>query len=200
MILEITFITRRAIPVAEYQRKIYLVNPSFQIKFSLFICLILFCSSLIYPLTIYELMETFMESTAKTNPESLKNLSEKRQYLILTLSLWHLGVTGISFIIGIFWSHRISGPIYKIQKFLTGIRNNADYGKLHLRKGDYFKELAEDFNTTFDQVREDYQNNFVYLSEVESYMKNLAMVVPEDKKVVLEEIIAKLAQMQNHLK
>jgi hypothetical protein len=186
--------------VAGYQRKIYLVNPSFQIKFSLFICLILFCASLIYPLTIYELMEGFMASIAKTNPEVAESLGDKRQNLIILLCLWHLGVTGLSFIIGNFWSHRIAGPIYKIQKFLAGIRNNMDYGKLYFRKGDYFKELSEDFNLTFDQIKEDYQNNFVYLSEVESYIRNLSMVVPDDKRVVLEEIVKKLEHMQKNLK
>ena len=81
-------------------------------------------------------------------------------------------------------------------KFLTSIRDCEEYGKLYFRKGDYFPEIAEDINLTFNSLREQNKNDFVYLSEVNTYLKNLSMVVPEDKKIVLAEIIIKLDEMQ----
>ena len=87
--------------------------------------------------------------------------------------------------------------MYKLQKFLRAKRNGDDGGKLFFRKGDYFQEVADDFNEAFEEIEDQYHQDLTYLSEVNSYISNLGMVVPEDKKAVLNEITQKLTQIQN---
>lgn len=178
-----------------YSRKIYLINPKFQIRFSLYVCLIVFLTSIIYPFSIYELMNTIISHFALKNPEIATHYSSKRDALILFLILLHLGFTCLTFFVCVFFSHKIAGPIYKLQKHLKLIREGNNE-KLFFRKGDYFQELADDVNETFEQLEDGYKNDLVYLSEVTSYINNLSLVVPDDKRVVLNEISARLSSMQ----
>jgi hypothetical protein len=87
--------------------------------------------------------------------------------------------------------------MYKVQQYLATIRDGDFSGKLKFRNGDYFHEIAEDINETFETVQENYKNDFVYLSEVNAYLNNLSLVVPDDKKVVLKEITHKLSEIQS---
>jgi hypothetical protein len=183
--------------MAGYKRRTYLVNPEFQIKFSLYVCGLVFISSIIYPLTIYDLITSFIGFVATKNPQVAQELEGKRSGLIMILTLWQVGFTALVFIICIFFSHKIAGPMYKLQKFLRAKRNGDDSGRLFFRKGDYFQEVADDFNEAFEEIEDQYHQDLTYLSEVNSYISNLGMVVPEDKKAVLNEITQKLTQIQN---
>ena len=182
--------------MSSYKRKIYLIDPLFQIKVSLYICLFVFVSSLIYPFTIYDLMTNFIEFASKYAPAVGTGMATKRQSLILVLALWQLGFTTLVFIIGIFFTHRIAGPVYKMKKHLKLIRDGHTSDDLYFRKGDHFQELADEFNLTINKIRDDYKQDFVYLSEVNAYINNLALVVPDDKKPVLSEINQKLLEIQ----
>jgi hypothetical protein len=179
-----------------YSRKIYLINPKFQIRFSLYVCILVFLTSIIYPFSIYELMNTIIAHFSLKNPEIASNFIAKRDSLIIFLTLLHLGFTSLTFFICVFFSHKIAGPLYKLQKHLKLIRENGYHGKLFFRKGDYFQDLADDVNETFSVLEDNYKNDLVYLSEVTSYINNLSLVVPEDKRVVLNEISSRLSRMQ----
>ena len=50
---------------------------------------------------------------------------------------------------GLFISHRIAGPIYRMQKELQSMseENPVELRPIHFRKGDFFPELAATFNS-----------------------------------------------------
>ncbi len=59
-------------------------------------------------------------------------------------------VVGISLILaGVVISHKIAGPIYRMQKELARMResNPPKMEEIQFRKGDFFPELAESFNS-----------------------------------------------------
>lgn len=189
-------ILNKALDVADYKRKTYLINPKFQIKFSLFFCGLILISSLIYPITIYDLLTSFIEYTAKSSLTTSEQLADKRSSLLLILGLWQFGFLLMVFIICIFFSHKIAGPMFKLQKFLKEKRNGTGHDKLFFRKGDYFHEVADDINAVFDQIDKNHYSDLVYLDEVKSYLGNLSMVVPEDKQTVLQEITSRIELIQ----
>jgi len=182
--------------VADYKRTTYLINSKFQIKFSLFFCGLILISSLIYPFTIYDLLTSFIEFTAKNSNTTSSQLTDKRATLLMILGIWQLGFLLIVFIICIFFSHKIAGPMFKLQKFLHDKRNGTGHDKLYFRKGDYFHEVADDINATFDLLDRNHLSDLVYLDEVRNYLGNLTMVVPEDKQVVLQEITSRIELIQ----
>jgi len=120
----------------------------------------MFVSSLIYPFTIYDLMTSFINFALQQAPELTNKLEDKRASLILILGVWQLGFTALVFIICIFFSHKIAGPLFKLQKYLSQVRDGTAPGELFFRDGDYFQELADDFNSTFKVILESYQKDF----------------------------------------
>lgn len=177
-------------------RKIYLINPSFQYRLSFFASILVFVTGLIYPFTIYILLSAISANFALNNPEIASYYTEKRDLLILLLIGLHLGFSILTFFMCIFFSHRIAGPLYKMQKHLRAIREGLNPGNLFFRKGDYFQDVADDLNATIDVLEDSYKKDLVYLSEVNSYINNLSLVVPDDKRVVLNEISSRLSEIQ----
>lgn len=186
--------------MSKYSRKIFLINPEFQLKFSFYISLLILISSLLYPITIYNLLSEIMVSMQKVNPRLFSNLSEKRGTLITVLVMWQLGFSALVFIVCIFFSHKIAGPMYKLQKFLLGKINGTEDGKLYFRKGDHFQEIAETVNNVFETIEEQKEEDLAYLNEVKTYINNLGLVVPEDKRAVLNEINVKISEIQERYK
>lgn len=183
--------------MAEYKRRIYLVNPKFQLRFTFYICFFVLLASAIYPFMIYSIMETLIEFANSHSPTEIDGLTEYRNSLILILAICQVGFLLLTFAVSIFLTHRVAGPLFKLNKFFTAIKDGGDNGKLYFRKGDYFQEIAENYNQAIAKMKEDYKNDFVYLSEVNSYINNLSMVVPDDKKAVVQEISKRLTEMQD---
>lgn len=180
------------------RRRIYLINPRFQLKISLYICLILLIASSIYPVIIYDLMNSFAAYIAQHEPAKSALLEGKKFDLITVLTLWQLGFLALTFIVTIFFSHKIAGPLFKLQKFFRTVRDGGTREKLFFRKGDYFTDIAEDFNETFDSLAKTFKDDIEYLEEIKAYLNNLSISVPEDKKAVLAEIEQKISQIQGH--
>ena len=66
--------------------------------------------------------------------------------------------------------------------------NDQPVDKVRFRKSDYFPELEKSFNDAVSKLHEIREHEFGELRKVREYMDNLAMIVPEDKKIVIGEI------------
>lgn len=186
--------------MAEYRRRIFLINPEFQLRFSIFLVILVVTSSIFLPITIDEIYGQFIQILGATSPKEspiMQQLEAQKDSLLFVSIIMILVLSVMVFIGGIILSHRIAGPMYKLKKYLTTYRGGQRDDKLFFRQRDYFKEVADELNLTLSQVSEDYKSDAVYISEVISYLNNLAIVVPEDKKVVLKEIVSRLEEMQN---
>lgn len=180
-----------------YSRKIYLINPKFQYRLSFYASILIFVTGLIYPFTIYVLLTTISTNFSLKNPEIALYYTEKRDLLILLLTGLHFGFAILAFFGCIFFSHKIAGPLYKLQKHLRMIRDGQSPGKLFFRGGDYFQDVADDVNETIEHIEDEFKTDLVYLSEVNTYINNLSLVVPDDKRVVLNEISSRLSEISD---
>jgi methyl-accepting chemotaxis protein len=158
------------------------------------VCSLVFVSSLAYPLTIYELFNSFVSHVS--DPAKAEILKSKQGTLILWLVIYQTAFVLLVGIISIFQSHKIAGPIHKLHMFFQHVIDGNPPEFLFFRKGDHFQEIAQDFNLAFDKVHENHIKDLAYLSEVQSYINNLSLVVPDDKKPVIEEISRRLTEIQ----
>ncbi len=179
-------------------RSVYIVNPKFQIKFCFFVVSLIFISSLVYPFVIYDLIGGLINKTA--DPAIIAALEINKVKLILALALYQLVFIGIVFIISIFQGHKIAGPLYKLKMVLEKVKEGKTPEKLKFRKGDYFEDLEVAFNEAMETLQNHHNGDFAYLSEVYSYLQNICMIVPEDKKEVLLRITHDLHTMQERFK
>ena len=176
------------------KRKIYLINPQFQLKFSSSVAFIIIGVSIIYPIIIIQMMDFFIQKQGGFTPE----IFDKRQSLLLTIVGWQIGYIITMFIICIFFSHKIAGPLYKLNMYLKKIANNERVDRIRFRKGDYFPELAENFNNAMDTLYNLRQHDFGELKKIKDYLNNLSMVLPDDKKSVIAEINKKIEDIVEH--
>ncbi len=180
-----------------YSRRIYLINPPFQLRLSLYISVLVFVTGLIYPITINSIYDVLITKFLLSNPEIAAHYKIQKSDVLMYLMLMHVGFTLVTFCACIFFSHKIAGPMYKMQKYLQELRDGNLQDKLYFRKGDYFPEIANEVNLTLEHIEENYKKDLVYLSAENSYISNLSIVVPDDKKIVLNEISAKLTEIQD---
>lgn len=148
---------------------------------------------LVYNGIIFALFSTLF----KYAPQNVQGLEVMRKEVLMWLSGILLIYTGIAFIVCIFLTHKIAGPLYKLSNFLKKVANGDRPEELYFRRGDNFPELARDYNSALDKIMENHKNDFEYVAEVNSYIRNLAVVIPDDKKPVLNKITEKLSEIQH---
>jgi sensor histidine kinase YesM len=133
--------------MASKRRKISLINTRFQVRYSLFVCAWIFLLSLVYPLIIYNLFDFFIGSaTIDPTGPSVPRLYEARTQILHLLIVLQALFMLITFLISIFTSHRIAGPVYKLMQYMRGAAKGRLTPDLHFRKGDHFSELADEYN------------------------------------------------------
>ena len=139
------------------KRRTFLVNRNFQFRFSLYVCSWLIALNLSYLLIIWTLFDFIMNYLA-LDPMGpmIKDLEQRRLELVQLLIFMQVTFTAFSFIISIYMSHRIAGPLEKLRKCLQEVAETGKFGQLiSFRKSDFFRELADDFNRMIERVKKD---------------------------------------------
>jgi hypothetical protein len=180
------------------RRSIYLINPKFQLKFSFFVSSLVFIPSLVYPIIIYNVIKELISKIG--DPEILNNFRAEQGTLITILIIIHLAFTAVVFVVCIFQSHKIAGPMYKLRKFLENIKQGNTPGHLFFRKGDNFHEIADDFNNAFAKINEKQNQDFIYLGIVQNTITDMIPKALPENKVSLNEIVQKLAEIKERYK
>lgn len=134
------------------KRKIILINKDFQIRFSLMLLIPIAIIQIIFWIVIelffYKMIEFGKEHQLPAGHNFYKLLLlQKKEFAIILLAS-SIIVAIIMFIWGIYMSHRIAGPLYKLEKHLNEIKdiNELKLKKLSFRKKDFFQTIPETFN------------------------------------------------------
>ena len=133
-----------------YKRANFLINKKFQLKFAFFVCSWIFALSMIYPIIIYNLFEYFLKIAADPTTHagglSVERVKAIENQVLFLLGMLQLLFLAITFMLSIFLSHRIAGPLFKLKNSLQEItRGNFDL-RITFRKNDHFMELQDTFN------------------------------------------------------
>ena len=182
--------------MAFYKRSVFLINPSFQLRFSLIVCSIILISTLIYPVIIYD----FFQLVSVSLPELPENILGAKNNLIFYLIFIQVVITLLTFIVFIFITHKIAGPLYKLKNHLAKIREGHPITPLTFRNGDHFQDVADEVSLFLETIEANQENDFQYIDEVALYINNLTTVVPDDKKPVLNEISRRLLSIRSRYK
>lgn len=138
-----------------HRRSIFLINKPFQFRYSLYVCSWIFALSLVYPTIIYQTFEILVRYAAR-DPEGppVQFLLDKRHELIWMLGFLQILFMGLIFLISIFMSHRIAGPVFKLTRAMDeAAEGKLPPGDLTFRKRDHFPEMAESFNRVLNRLR-----------------------------------------------
>ncbi|MEW6056664.1 MAG: HAMP domain-containing protein [Bdellovibrionota bacterium] len=132
-----------------YKRANFLINKKFQLKFAFFVCSWIFALSMIYPIIIYNIFEyflTLLSNNAANVPLTLDKVKMVENQVLVLLGALQLLFLLITFMLSIFLSHRIAGPLYKLRRSMEEVtRGNLDQ-RISFRKNDHFFEMQDAFN------------------------------------------------------
>ncbi|UCH12851.1 MAG: hypothetical protein JSW18_02635 [Candidatus Omnitrophota bacterium] len=138
----------------EHKRRRYIVKRLFQLKYIgiilLFILLTIFLAGAI---TYYTIFPYLSEKLANVYPQS-------RLISILAVSNLRLFYASLALIpiavwIGIALSHKIAGPLYRLENILLDMARGNMAEDIRLRKGDELKSLADAINKVTASLRTD---------------------------------------------
>jgi methyl-accepting chemotaxis protein len=142
----------------------------------------------------------FLTELMNRFPEIEANMKLAQTDLLLFLAVIQLIFISMVFIMFIFLTHKIAGPMQKLKNHLEKIRQGGAISPLSFRDGDHFHDVAEEVSLFLETVTFNQENDFQYLDEVAIYIENLVPVVPDDKKPVLSEISRRLMDIKSRYK
>ncbi|MBN1383452.1 MAG: HAMP domain-containing protein [Elusimicrobia bacterium] len=173
------------------QRKKILVNKKFQFKYTLMIIGMLILMVILVEWDIYYTAKTIYQRVAFV--EGLKQ--DITFFHILIGAKFFIFMVFIAFI-SIYFSHRIAGPIYRLEKTLLNIISEGDLTKTFcLREKDELKELETAFNTMISNLRlklladeEFREKTRVQINEILKIIRERKMTIEKDRTLVINKI------------
>jgi len=132
------------------KRTKFLINPSFQLRFIAY-----YITAILGSITVFFLAEKFffnqmyregINLNLPLNHVYFKMIVQQEEFMTKIFIITSIVVSVFLFIFGLLLSHRIAGPLVKLNNYLKCMGQGESRGKILFRKKDFFQELPESFN------------------------------------------------------
>lgn len=161
-----------------FKRKQYIVQKEFQLKYVGLILALMFltaalCSYVVYYTTMIGLGEKLANVYPQGRLVSIVRLVNFR--IILSVLL----VTPLVTIFGIWLSHKIAGPIFRMETFLKNMAAGDFSSRIVLRKGDELVRLADGMNNLGDALKSSIRQQRAHMDNVLAALNSLKDLIGE---------------------
>jgi methyl-accepting chemotaxis protein len=184
--------------MAIYRRTQILINKRFQIRFALYVCGWIAAICFIYPLITQNLFDYFIRYAANDpmGPELVGLIKTKRDILNLII-LTEVAFLLMTFLVCIYMSHRIAGPLYKLGRALRSVGDGSWRGPLGFRNKDWFNELADDFNRMQNGVHSRNQKETDIVKEVIARIESANQAASPEVRKELDRALTSLRGLRD---
>ncbi len=165
-----------------FYRRQYLVNKKLQFQISfvmvLEVALVTFSMSLIlvYINDYYLGLITYFIGSAEAEQISLTDISKGMHFFLFGSVI----ATSIIFsVIGIFLSHRVAGPLFRLKKHMSFVRNGNYSHEIKFRKKDQLHDMADSFNEMVISLDIRKEISILYVEKMEDIVQDLVDVSQE---------------------
>ena len=170
----------------KYKRKRYFIKPDLQTKYAFMFVLAIGVGLNLG--VILTLLAPMLQNTSMIFPAI---------YILLAISIVIL-VAGIS----ILFTHKIAGPIYKIEQSFRQIMDEKDLSlRVHLRTGDELQEFAEEVNHLLDHlssiVHLEQQKSEALLAKLDHLIREITESSHEVDQKLLEQLNSIRARLED---
>lgn len=152
--------------------------------------------SIVYAFVVYDFISDLGNQYALTK----LGVTEAAKSFLIFLVPFQFLLTSLVILTSIFLTHKVAGPLYKLKNHLSLIREGEPISPLEFRTGDNFPDVADEVSLFLDWVVANQEADFKYVEEVAAYVDNLGLVIPDDKKPVLNEISRRLRDISSRYK
>lgn len=174
----------------KFKRTQYFVAAGFQTKYVGLILLLMFvtaalCSYVVY----YTSMVLLGEKLASVYPQGrlIGIVRSVNWRILLSVAL----LTPVVALLGVYLSHKIAGPVYRIGKTLDAMASGDLRNRIVLRKGDELVSIANAINRLQESLRKTIMSQKSSLGKVIGELESLKGVSrcrPEDTAAVINNI------------
>ncbi len=185
--------------MAKYKRHTYIIKTGLQLRY---MGILIACM-----LTVAMGVGWIIYHTSWNQIINTPDLSIDKLYLIFEnvnsqLVWWILAFVAIIAIISIFVSHKIAGPVYRLEESTKLIASGDLTHKVHLRQGDELGDLQDAFNTMSESLSKMVYKDREIIERLAKTGENLQKKVDEKNlnKESLEEIAYELNSIIEELK
>ncbi len=95
---------------------------------------------------------TFWLSSAREGGLATETVVRRLEILLPPLLVNDLLIMLIAIVTGIFTTHRVAGPIYRMESDIDRVLTGETHARVRLRRGDAFPELAEKVNELIERL------------------------------------------------
>jgi len=137
------------------RRRNYFINKRFQSSFIIKFCALVIIGSLISAALIYAMSRATVTTTFENSRLAIKSTADYILPAVLLASAIVIVVIGVAtIIVTLFTSHKIAGPLYRIEKDTEQAASGDLTMKFAIREGDQMRPLAAQFRTMVAAMRE----------------------------------------------
>jgi len=176
------------------RRKKYYIDKDFQAKFIIKFCLLVVSASIVTGVLLYY----YNKQTNTVAFENLRVIVKSTSDFILPIVLAVLVIVTIiaaiaTILMTLFTSHKISGPLYKLEKELEKMEAGDFSSPIKIRSSDQLQRVA----LRFDNMRLNIKES---LSSIKSNWKDLNEQLKSKKDKSISDSIAKIDEEINKFK
>ena len=136
------------------RRRIRIVKMEFQKNFILKFCAIIVFSALTVGAIVYTLSIPSTTTVFENSRLAVKSTADFMLPLLILSSLVAIIAAGsVTIIITLFISHRIAGPLYRLESDIAEINRGNLEVEIHVRKNDVLQNLAKSLNQMLKTIR-----------------------------------------------
>lgn len=174
---------------SENKRKSYFIKKEFQRRFVAKFCTLVILGSVISGTIIYAMSRSTVTTTFENSRLIIKSTAEFILPAVLLSGAVVVLLVGLATVaITLIASHRIAGPIHRMEKDIQEVASGNLRKKFSLRQRDEVKDLAESLNEMTKTLKADMEKIKQAIAHLESCVKS------EDCKSKLEQAKAVLSK------
>lgn len=172
---------------SQNRRRNYFIKKEFQRRFIMKFCLLVALGALISGIIIYAMSLSTVTTSFENSRLTIKSTADYVLPAVLLSSVIVIILIGLATImITLFTSHKIAGPLYRIEKDVGEIVAGNLKIRFNLRKDDEIKPLAAALDTMIKVLRAEIEEANESVSKLESAIEKLEK---NDEKEKLREKI-----------
>lgn len=153
-------------------RRQYLVNKQIQFSYAWLLILCVGIVIIIFGASLWYLMEVFQNIVGEeVLPKVYINTVQNQFLMGIILAL--IIVSCLLLVLGVYASHRVAGPMYRIAKNLNLIGVEEQIDTIQIRRKDQLKEMADAFNHMVHTLKDKMYQDMRLIDQVKGKISQL---------------------------
>ncbi len=182
---------------ADNRRKNYYIKKDFQRNFILKFCALVLIGSAVSGAIIYVMSLSTVTTAFENSKLVIRSTADFILPAVLLSSLVFIILVGIASIaITLFTSHKIAGPLYRMEKDICEVAAGNLRQEFNLRVGDELRPMAEALNGMSVFLKDRVSIMKVLIADLESYERGAGLGLPPDIKKKIEALKAEADKLK----